>query len=310
MSAERKLVLLPVDGSDQSCEVVRYISKALNLSNAEVVLLSIIDKTPDIFWDSGQDPQVSKHLEHMKSWDSYKEQRMRETMDRACKILEQAGVTKTSVTCNIQKRNEGIARDIICECKFGYNAIAIGRRGLGQMDESMLGSVAAKVFINVTEAPVCLLGNKPKPGKIMIGSDDSLSAIRAVKFVAKMFNPVDTSVSLVSIARIPETGTGKPLDEKNVARIVEEREASMAPVFEKAKRTLSAAGFKPEKISAKVVRGAGSRAVNLYNEAKVAKCGTLVVGRKGVNDVQEFTMGRIPYKLGQIARNVALWLVP
>ena len=35
MSSERKLVLLPVDGSDESMEVAKYISKAVNLTNPE-----------------------------------------------------------------------------------------------------------------------------------------------------------------------------------------------------------------------------------------------------------------------------------
>jgi len=92
--------------------------------------------------------------------------------------------------------------------------------------------------------------------------------------------------------------------------VVEEHEVRMKPVFETAIKTLADAGFAPDKIETKMLKGGGSRAVNLYNEAKTGKYGTVVVGRKGMNDVQEFTMGRMPYKLGQIARNVALWLVP
>lgn len=310
MSSQRKLVLLPVDGSSQAMEVVRYVSKAANLSDSEVVLLSIIDKSPDIFWDTGQDATVSKHLEHMKTWDSYKEQRMRDCMGDACKILSEAGLPEGGVTCNVQKRTDGIARDILKECRFGYNFVAIGRNGLGQMDESMLGSIAAKLFINVTEAPVCLLGGKPSPGKILIGVDNSLSAIRAVNFVGKTLNVTGPSICLAHVVRLPQTKDGKPLDEKNVQKLVGEHEELMKPVFESAVKSLTDAGFNPSKISTKLITAGGSRAVILYNEARSGKFGTIVVGRKGMNDVEEFTMGRIPYKLGQIARNVALWLVP
>ena len=60
MNSERKLVLLPVDGSDESMEVAKYVSKALNLTNTEVVFLSIIDKMPDIFWKrDGTPPSAS-----------------------------------------------------------------------------------------------------------------------------------------------------------------------------------------------------------------------------------------------------------
>lgn len=310
MSPERKLVLLPVDGSDQSMEVVKYVSKAVNLSDAEVVFLSVIDKMPDIFWDTEQDATVSKHLEHMKNWDTYKEKRMRECMDSACKIMKNCGVPNEAISCNVQKRTEGIARDILKECQFGYNAVAIGRRGLGEMDESMLGSIAAKVFINVVDAPVCLHGGKPKPGKIMIGLDTSLSAIRAVNFVSKMLNISDPAVSLTHVVRIPATSSGRPLDEKNVDKIYKEHETEMKPVFENAVKTLSTAGIAPAKITTALVKTTGSRAACLFNEAKSGKYGTLVVGRRGMKDVQEFTMGRIPYKLGQIAKNIALWLVP
>lgn len=310
MNPERKLVLLPVDGSEQSMDVLKYVTKAVDLTGSEVVLLSVIDKTPDIFWDPEKDPNVSKHLEYMKTWDSYKEQRLRECMDGACTILEGAGVPKASITCNIQRRNEGIARDILNECKYGYHAVAIARNGLGRMDESMLGSIAAKVFINVVDAPVCLMGGKPKPGKILIGLDNSLSAIRAVNFVGRMLCSGSPSVCLAHIVRIPETESGRPLDEKNVKKIVEEHEAEMKPVFENAIKTLTSAGIPASSITTKMLKVSGSRAVNLFGEARSGKFGTIVVGRKGMNDVEEFTMGRIPYKLGQIAKNVALWLVP
>ncbi len=310
MSSERKLILLPVDGSDQSLEVVRYVSKAVNLCDTEIVFLSIIDKSPDIFWETGRDSTVSKHLEHMKSWDAYKERKMRDCFEKVCKILETTGVQRAAVSCNVQKRKDGIARDILTECKFGYDAVAIARRGLGQMDESMIGSIAAKVYINAVHAPVCLLGGKPKAGRIMVGLDNSLSSVRVVNFVCNMLSASNPTVCLAHVLRIPQTRDGRPLDEENVKKLTLERETEMRPVFDSAVRCLTEAGFAPENISTKLIKASGSRAVNLFSEAKTGKFGTIVVGRKGINDVAEFTMGRIPYKLGQIAKNIALWLVP
>jgi len=310
MSSERKLVLLPVDGSDESMEVAKYISKAVNLSNTEVVFLSIIDKMPDIFWETGRDSTVSEHLEHMKSWDTYKEQKMRDCFQSVSQILGSAGVPMSALTCNVQKRKNGIARDIIAECKFGYDAVAIGRRGLGRMEESMLGSIAAKVFINVVDAPVCLLGDKPKAGRILVGLDDSLASIRVVNFVSKMLTASSPAVCLAHIVRIPDTKDGKPLDEDNVDKISREHEVQMKPVFDNAIKALTTAGLAPENISTKFIKASGSRAANLFNEAKTGKFGSIVVGRKGINDTAEFTMGRMPYKLGYIAKNIALWLVP
>ena len=75
-------------------------------------------------------------------------------------------------------------------------------------------------------------------------------------------------------------------------------------------KALTAAGLPPGNISTKFIKASGSRAANLFAEAKTGKFGSIVVGRKGINDAAEFTMGRIPYKLGYIAKNIALWLVP
>ncbi len=309
MDPERKLILLAMDGSDQSMEVVRYISRAVNLVNAEIVLLSIIDKTPDVFWDSEQDQAVSEHLEHMKSWDKYKEQKMRECFGTACEIFEACGVPKSALTCNILKRQRGIARDIIDESRFGYDAVALARSGLGRMDESMLGSVAAKVFINVTDATVCLLGGKPEAGRIFVCIDDSLGAVRAVNFVCKMLNTAGSVVCLTHIIRLPRTSNGKQLEEDIAGRITLQHEAAMKRVFDKAIDRLVAAGFAPENVSCRVIKTSGSRAVNIFNEAKAAGFGTIVVGRRGLDDVADFNMGRVPYKLGYIAKDVALWLV-
>lgn len=309
MNPERKLILLPVDGSDRSMEVVKYISKAMNLANVEIVFLSIIDITPDVFWDTERDSTVSMHMNHMKSWDTYKEQKLQDRMKTACKVLEGAGVPKSAFTCNLQKRQHGIARDIIAESKFGYDVVAIARSGLGGMEDSMLGSIAAKVFINVADTSICLLGGKPKAGKILVGLDNSLGSVRVVNFVCKMFNASNQTVCLAHVVRVPETRDGKPLDEDNINKITREHEAVMKPVFDNAIKNLTSAGFAAEHISTKFITTSGGRAANLFTEANAAKFGTIVVGRRGADDVAEFSMGRVPYKLGYISKNVALWVI-
>ena len=145
-------------------EVVKYVSKTVNLCDSEVIFLSVIDKMPDNMGhgDGRYSQQTPRTHEGM---DTYKEKRMRECMDSACKIMKNCGVPSEKINCNIQKRATGIARDILKECQFGYNAVAIGRRGLGEMDESMLGSIAAKVLINVVDAPDACTAASPNQAR-------------------------------------------------------------------------------------------------------------------------------------------------
>lgn len=310
MSPERNLVLIAVDGSEMSTNVVRYISSAVNLSKSEVVLLSVVDKVPDVFWDFEKDRTVAKHQEHMEAWDKYKCGKLQDCMDGLCRMLEEAGVPRQAIVCNVKKREQGIARDIIDECKYGYNAVAVARTGLGDMDESMLGSVAAKVFINVADSPVCLVGGKPAAGKILVGLDSSMASLRVVDFVGKMLCNGDPQIKLVHVLRVPTAEDDKLIDPARAKEAAKEHEKLITPIFEDAIKSLVECGAKRKNIKTEIIRKAGSRAVAINEKAKSEGFDTIVIGRKGLSDVQEFQLGRVAYKLGQVARGKALWLVP
>ena len=51
MDNSKNRVLLVVDGSYQSLETVNYVSQVLPPDNSEVVMLHIISKVPEAFWD-------------------------------------------------------------------------------------------------------------------------------------------------------------------------------------------------------------------------------------------------------------------
>jgi len=309
MESARKLVLLGVDGSDQSLEIVKYASSVLNLAQTEIVLFHVMDKAPDIFWDREKDPLVNKHMEYMKNWDAHKEAKIREFMDEARKLLVAAGVPADNVSLNVQKRKEGIARDILAESKFGYDMVMVGRKGLGMVDDAMLGSVASKVLIHTTEIPICLVGGKPSAKKILVAVDNSWGSKRAVSFAGKMLTGSAPSVEMVHVVRVPHAEGEQGNNEGLIKELQAEAESVMKPVFDKAAKTLIDCGVDASKIKTKVISGVGSRAAAIFEEAKSGRIGTVVVGRRGVSEVEEFNMGRVATKLTQLGKNVALWIV-
>lgn len=309
MESARKLVLLGVDGSDQSFEIVKYASSVLNMAQTEIVLFHVMDKAPDIFWDREKDPMVSKHIEYMKNWDAHKESKIREFMDQARKILIDAGVAPDNVSFNVQRRKDGIARDILAESKFGYDLVMVGRRGLGMVDDAMLGSVASKVMVHTTEIPICLVGSKPSAKKILIAVDNSWGSKRAVAFVGKMLSGGSPSVELIHVVRVPHEEGEQGNNEGLIKELQAEAEQVIKPVFDKATKTLTDSGIKAASIKTKVISGVGSRAAAIFDEAKSGRFGTVVVGRRGISEVEEFNMGRVATKLTQLSKNVALWIV-
>lgn len=306
--AKRRILLL-VDGSDQSYEMVAYISKVYALWQTEIVLFNVLDPVPDSFWDWEKDPSGPQYLAQLKDWESGKEARVRSFMERARERLVTAGADKDSVIIKVHKRRAGIARDAINEARAGYDAVALGRRGLGATTDLPLGSVAGKILASLTSIPLCIVGGKPTVGRILIGLDSSAGAWRAANFVAKHLGACDPSVTLAHVIRAPDRGHAELIAETYMHKIVESAQSTITPVFEKVIGALSAAGIKSSQISAKTISGADSRAAALIEESVHGMFGTVVIGRRGVSEVVQFQMGRVAAKLTQILTHVALWIV-
>jgi nucleotide-binding universal stress UspA family protein len=83
----------------------------------------------------------------------------------------------------------------------------------------------------------------------------------------------------------------------------------MESVFEEASGHLEDAGFNRNQIAVKMVTGAHSRAGAIIAEVLKGGYGTIVVGRRGLTNVEEFIMGRVSNKVIHMAREMAVWVV-
>jgi nucleotide-binding universal stress UspA family protein len=305
----RRRILLLTDGSAQSYEMISYISKAYALWQTEIVLFNILDPVPDSFWDWEKDALGPQYVTYLKDWEKEKEAKIKEFMERACQTLISAGAQENLIKLKIHKRRAGIARDALTEAKTGYDAVAIGRTGQGAVAEPALGGVASKLLGSLTNIPLCIVGGKPKLGRILIGLDSSAGASRAANFVGKNLSASDPAVILAHVVRNPERNHPEFISEPYIQKIVENAQNAITPVFNKVIKSLVNAGIKQPKITSKVITGAASRAGALLDEARHGMIGSLVIGRRGVSEVVQFQMGRVAAKLTQISNDIALWIV-
>jgi nucleotide-binding universal stress UspA family protein len=309
MATSKRRILLLTDGSDPSFQMISYISKAYVLWQTEIVLCNILDPVPESFWDWEKDPLDPRYVTYLKDWETQKEAKIREFMDRAAQTLINAGAQEDFIKVKIQKRRAGIARDAVMEARTGYDAVALGRTGQGATAQPMLGGVASKLLGSLTNVPLCIVGGKPKLGRILIGLDSSAGASRAAKFVGRNLSACDPAVILAHIIRNPERINPELASEPRIQKIIENAHNAIAPVFNKVKRSLVNAGIKQSKITTKVITGAASRAAALLDEARHGMIGSLVIGRRGVSEVVQFQMGRVAAKLTQISDDTALWII-
>jgi nucleotide-binding universal stress UspA family protein len=72
---------------------------------------------------------------------------------------------------------------------------------------------------------------------------------------------------------------------------------------------LTAAGVSLDRITTQIVTGATSRAGSLVKEAAQSGYETIVMGRRGLSEVRDFSMGTVTNKVVQLATTHAVWVV-
>jgi len=306
-----KRILVAVDGSDQAKEAVRYISKILPYQQIEIVLFNVMSKIPELLWDMSGDPAFHLNVRSAVAWEVQHEKTINQFMKKARDVLIGAGVSPETITINVQERKKGIARDIAIESQNGYDALVVGRTGLSKFKDFIMGNVANKLVETLSRIPICVVGGKPKPGKILVGLDSSEGAMKAVKYVGSLFAGSDFEVTLFNaiedIGMIPLPEDLFTLEDKeNWLEIVKKE---IDPVLDEAKNHLIKAGIESNRITLKSLTQVKSRAGAIVEEAKKGEYGTIVVGRRGLSKIEEFFMGRVSNKVIQLSKAMAVWVV-
>lgn len=294
---EHKKILLAVDGSDRSLEAVRYVSKIPSFSEMGVVLFHDFGKVPEHYWDMEREASPAWKLHELAAWESEYKKMIQNHMERAKKTLWRAGFPKDKVKVKIHERKKGIARDIAKEANRGYSCVVVGRKGMSQIKDLVLGSVSTKLIEKLSFVPLVVVGKNPKPGTLLLALDGSENSMRTVNYLAANLGNSDFEVTLIHVIR-----------GNNGVRITEAKEA-ITEVFDEAKSRLTESGFESNQITTRIITGAHSRAGAILKEAKEGGYGTIVVGRRGLSHGRDFFIGRVSNKLIHMAKNQAVWVV-
>jgi nucleotide-binding universal stress UspA family protein len=293
----KKKILLAVDGSKQAFEAVRYAGRLFPPDRTEVVLFHILTQFPESFWDIEKEPGNRLEEDRIRSWEIEQKQKIEIFMEKARRLFMERNFPQRAVQIKIQARKTGIARDIVHESHDNYDGVVVGRWGTSMLKDFLWGSVANKLIGRLTHTSVCVVGGTPLVGKILVAIDASESAKRTIDYVGAMADSSHWEVSLFHAIR--------DVDRKKSDHI----EKNMGPIFKEASDHFEKAGFKRSQIHTRIVRQVPSRASAIVVEALNGGHGTIVVGRRGFSNVEEFDMGRVSNKVIQMAREMAVWIV-
>lgn len=297
MAKSKRKFLLAVDGSNQAFEAVRYASRLFPPERMEVVLFHVLTQFPESFWDIEKEPEDRHEGAGIRIWEAQQNQEIRTFLEKARQLFLDQNVPQDAVCVKIQERKKGIARDILHESQNNYDGVVVGRWGTSMLKDFLWGSIANKLIGRLTHTPVCVVGGTPQTGKILVAIDASERAKRVIDYVGAMVDSSHWEVTLFHVIR--------DIDRKKLHKT----EKLMAAIFKEATIHLEKAGFNRNQINTRVVTKAPSRASAIVVEALNGGYGTIVVGRRGLSNVEEFYMGRVSNKIIQMAREMAVWIV-
>jgi len=293
----KKKMLLAVDGSENSLETVRYAARIPAFREMATVLYNVRSKIPEGYWDLEKNSSPAWRIGEARVWEKEHDKIIQGCMRKAENILKRAGFSEDSVKVKIHNRKSGFARDIAREAKEDYDGVLVGRKGMSNLKDLVLGSVATKLIEKISFIPILVVGKKPLTGSVLVALDGSDNATRAVDYVGKILGGSDYDAKLIHVIR------------SDNPEYVNERKMVMNGVFDEARGALITSGFNPDRIANKIITGARSRAAAVAQEAREGGYGTIVVGRRGLSRVRDFLMGRVSNKLIHLAKNQAVWVV-
>jgi nucleotide-binding universal stress UspA family protein len=306
----QKKLLVAMDVSERSKNTVKQLARIDRFREYKIVLFHVFNPIQEIYWDLKIDPKEIVSKNDLGAWEAEKEKKTTEFMEQAQSILVRSGFKKDFLAIKIQPRLKGTARDFITEARQGYHIVAIRRRGLLQDTSGIVGSVFSKLVGAISFVPLLIIGIHPFSGNIIIGIDGSENAMRAVDFVSGLLGGSDCHVHLISIVRGVQSFGQKQHQWKTINKVTGSFiKRKLTASLEQSKQRLTAAGFTSDQLSAKVLTEEDSRAGGLVREADRFGCDTIVLGRKGLSQVRDFSMGGVTKKVIQLAQDKSIWVI-
>jgi nucleotide-binding universal stress UspA family protein len=308
---KKSRILLAVDGSEQSISAVRYIGKIFN-KNAKIVLFHVGSDIPEVFKDMNTDRSTILGQIPFEIWKAHQEEAIKGFMEKGRTILIRSGFDPKAVELKVQNLKYGIARDIHRESCSDYDALVVGRTGVGRVDDIITGSVASKLVEVTSHIPIIVVGEHPDSLKILIALDGSEGSMKAVNFTGDSLAAGICDIMLCHVIRPLSLHGLKPEDlfiSKHEADWIASDQGKVAPVIIEAKHRLIKAGHSEDRISREILTYQQSRAAAIVKAAADGGCGTIALGRRGFTSVDMFSMGRVSLKIMYLAYRPALWIV-
>jgi nucleotide-binding universal stress UspA family protein len=308
---ERK-ILAAVDGSVFSFNALRYLGQLFtDLEDISVHLLYVVPCPPlplGSEWIDEKDRLLSLSPEVRGRYS-----RARRFMEEAVLQLGRRGIAPQQINCQVQLSRTGVAADIIYAAKKGlYDALLIGRRGVGTIEEMIGGSVSSTAAQQCDELPIWIVDGKVNARKFLLPADTSFNSLKAADHLGFILqdNPY-AEIRLLHLSTLMGGNTEPDWPELHALWGEEwcnEHLHGPDSVFHAPERILLDRGVSADRISRLDEGGLFAPHKSILHKSRVDEYGTIVIGRRGKSKKKGFFRG-VSDKVLNLASGVAIWIV-
>ncbi len=307
-------VLIAVDGSHNSLQPVRYVARTFGpVPDFKAVLLTVIKAPPTfLVQESKTDAQALAKLKQMEA----KVKRAGDAvLDKAREEMIRAGMPEERIGQKAIRTTTGLAKDIVFEAQNGlFDALVVGRRGLGKVQEMLLGSVSQQIVDLAKSVPVWVVDGEPKGAGVLValdGSEDSFKAVDHVGFILAGHPQARISLVHVStaLADYCTFDHESELDELELELLKKEEDYCLTHYFSRAIKMLTEAGVEKDRIQVEFRVKKLDLARTILKVGDEVGSGSVVLGRRGVSRLKGLLLGSVSNKIIQSGRHRAVWVV-
>lgn len=307
-----RTILVAIDGSVYSRYALHYLATLFaGQPEVRLHLLSLVQ--------SGGQPAGSEWLSEQELLNTMSQatrkhvQEQHQCVASGAEFLVRHGFAPAQITTSARLARGNVAREILHEARSGrYDALLVGRRGIGKLEEMILGSVSATLLEKCHDVPLWIIDGEISSRKILVPVDGTFHSLMAVDHLAFILggNPhaeVTLFHSAAMLANRPEIRPeqfyaqwGREWCDTHLSR--------PDSLFHAPRQILVEGGFPAERILWLQTMKGIDPSRQILRQALLDGFGTIVMGRRP-GDVDKGLFRGVSDRVLLMAEQVAVWIV-
>lgn len=309
----QKKVAIAIDGSQASKDALNYAAMLYSRVPEMRFVLLHIQPSVSLYLVEEAERKAAARRTLEKITKAHRQAAL-QTLETLAEHMTAKGVAREHIEHKTQPRITGVADDLINLCQTnGYDAILVGRRGIGRLQEWIAGSVTTNLVEHSQITPLWIVDGKISADRILLAADGSQGALRALDHVCFMLS--DSSPLLLDIIHVQplfsdycSIDINQEVSESAQEFILSGDRHCMDDFFIQAQALMQKYGIAKNSVRFFTETKQVSTANTILKALQNGTHGTVVLGRRG-NSRSLFT-GSVGRKLLQKISNRAVWIVP